>query len=63
MQTEMGKVLQVQRLVLVKNPKSSDAFAKAYLIFSSWGWEKAEAFVEPTKHVIRARFARCCLRF
>ena len=42
MQTEMGKVLQVQKLVLEKNPKSSDASAEAYLICSGWGWEKAE---------------------
>lgn len=46
----MGKVLQVQRLVLEKNRKRSDAFAGVYLIYSSRGWENAEVFVEPTEH-------------
>lgn len=38
MPTEMGKVLQVERFVLEKNPPNSDAFAEAYLIYSSWEW-------------------------
>lgn len=42
----MSKVPQVQRLVLEKNPKSSDAFAEAYLIYSNW--VNTEASVEAT---------------
>lgn len=56
MQTEMGKVLQVQRLVWEKNPKSSDAFAEAYLTYLGWRQEKAEAFVETTEHDMCSHF-------
>lgn len=56
MQTEMGKVLQVQRLVWEKNPKNSDAFAEAYLTYLGWGWEKAEAFMEMTECDICSHF-------
>jgi hypothetical protein len=46
----MGKVLQAQRLVWGKeSPKFRDGFAKAYLMYSRWGWEGAEAFMEPTE--------------
>lgn len=60
---EIGKVCQVQRLVLEKNPKSSDAFAEAYLIYSSWGWENAEAFVELTKRKMCSCFVLAALAF
>lgn len=63
MQTEMGKVLQVQRLVLDKNPKSSDALAEVQLRCLGWVWEKAQAFMETPEHKMRSHFTIAAFAF